>query len=68
MSQMFDDELALVKAQLEHMGGILEVEIAENAKLRSSLLEISKMQVMPDDNVNRTTLHCAIEAAKLYFS
>jgi hypothetical protein len=33
------DDLAMCQAQLEHMGGYLGVEIKENEKLRSLLLE-----------------------------
>jgi hypothetical protein len=45
-------------------------ERAELARLHSieeSLRQISRMRLMPDDKINRVTLHAAIEVAKLHF-
>lgn len=36
--------------------------------IEESLRQISRMRVMPDDKINRTTLHAAIEIAKLHFT
>src|SRR5262245_19391815 len=48
MSDAFDylvndgDKAALLKAQLEHMGGYLELEISENAKLRAEIERLTR--------------------------
>jgi len=50
-SKIFDymlhggDELALAKAQLEHMGGYLGLEIEENARLRAEIERLTALLV-----------------------
>jgi hypothetical protein len=47
------------QAQLQRIA--LEMKVAE---LMRALASISRMKLFPDDKINRTTLHAAIEVAR----
>lgn len=46
----------------------IEEAAARIETLEKSLKQIAQMRLMPDDKINRVTLHAAIEVAKLHFA